>query len=232
MNDIFSTLSQERIEQLRELIAEVLRVNQLFNLTAIREPEEAWTKHIIDSLQGLQTELFEGEKSVIDVGAGAGFPGLALSVARPDLKVTLLDSTRKKCDFMEATAQKFNLNATAINQRAEVAGHDKAFREQFDIATARAVGSLAEVCELAMPFIKRRGHLVLWRGQNARKELQDAKRAIEKLSGDSSNCQVFPYSLPGHELAYHIVVIQKHKFKSTPPAYPRRVGLPKQQPLA
>lgn len=231
MSDILSTLDETRIRGLHNLIDEVLRVNQQFNLTAIRDPKEAWTKHILDSLQGLQTGLFEGAKSVIDVGAGAGFPGLALVVARPELQLTLLDSTRKKCDFIQATAEKFELNAKALNERAEIAGHEKNLREQFDIATARAVGSLPEVCELMMPFIKRRGHLVLWRGQNAHEELQQTKRAIEKLSGDSSTCKVLPYSLPGHELTYHIVVIQKHKFKSTPPGYPRRIGLPKQKPL-
>ena len=232
MNDLEKfQLDDTRAQQLRDLIDEVLRVNRQFNLTAIRDLDEAWTKHIHDSLQGLQTGLFEGEKTVIDVGAGAGFPGLALAVARPELQITLLDSTRKKCDFIGATAEKFNLNAKALNERAEIAGHDKALRESFDIATARAVGSLPEVCELALPFVKRKGHLVLWRGRNAREELQQSRRAIEKLGGDASTHIVLPYTLPGHEITYHIVVIPKHKFMSTPREFPRRVGLPKQKPL-
>jgi 16S rRNA (guanine527-N7)-methyltransferase len=225
------SIAPERRHLLRGLIEEVLRVNQQFNLTAVRDPQGAWTKHILDSLQGLQSGCFEGELRVIDVGAGAGFPGLALAAARPNLHVTLMDSTGKKCDFMRATAKQLELNAQVLCERAETAGHDSQLREQFDVATARAVGSLSEVCELTLPLIKKHGHLVLWRGQNARQELQEAKRAIGHLGGQTSTREdaILPYSLPGHDMTYHIVVI--HKVKATPPQFPRRIGLPKQKPL-
>jgi 16S rRNA (guanine527-N7)-methyltransferase len=142
-----------------------------------------------------------------------------------------MDSTRKKCDFMQATAQKLGLNTQVLCERAETAGHNAQFREHFDIATARAVGSLSEVCELTLPLVKKHGHLVLWRGQNARQELQAAKRAIGHLGGQTSTrADAFlSYSLPGHDMMYHIVVIDK--VKATPPQFPRRVGLPKQKPL-
>ncbi|HEX8236293.1 MAG TPA: 16S rRNA (guanine(527)-N(7))-methyltransferase RsmG [Abditibacteriaceae bacterium] len=230
-NTLLLSVAPERQHLLRALIEEVLRVNQQFNLTAVRDPQEAWIKHILDSLQGLQSGCFEDERRVIDVGAGAGFPGLALAAARPNLQVTLMDSTRKKCDFMQATAQTLELNAQVLCDRAETVGHNARFREQFDVATARAVGSLSEVCELTLPLLKVHGHLVLWRGQNAWQELLEAKKAIARLGGQASTREeaLLPYSLPGHELTYHIVVI--NKIKATPVQFPRRVGLPKQQPL-
>jgi 16S rRNA (guanine527-N7)-methyltransferase len=230
-NALLQSVAPERQQLLRVLIEEVLRVNEQFNLTAVRDPQEAWIKHILDSLQGLHSGCFENELRVIDVGAGAGFPGLALATARPQLHVTLMDSTRKKCDFMQATAQKLNLNAHVLYDRAEEVGQNPQCREQFDVATARAVGSLGEVCELTLPLVKVRGHLVLWRGRNARQELQESKRAITKLGGQTSTREdaILPYSLPGHDMTYHIVVI--NKVKATPPQYPRRVGLPKQKPL-
>ncbi len=233
-------LPPERTGRLRALLDEVLRVNRQFNLTAVRQPDEAWTKHILDSLQGLKTGFFEGARRVADVGAGAGFPGLALAIARPDLRVTLLDSTRKKCDFMAAAIEKFALNADVLCERAEIAGQNKQWREQFDVATARAVGSLGEVCELALPLIKVGGHLVLWRGAQAREELYQSRSALSKLGGAAAGSvaaggvkaeagAVLPYTLPGHNTSYHLVVIEK--VKPTPPGYPRRVGLPKQRPL-
>jgi 16S rRNA (guanine527-N7)-methyltransferase len=230
-NTLFQSVAPERQHLLRALIEEVLRVNQQFNLTAVRDPQEAWIKHVLDSLQGLQSGCFEGEHRVVDVGAGAGFPGLALAAARPNLHVTLMDSTRKKCDFMQATAQKLGLNAQALCERAEEVGQNPLHREQFDVATARAVGSLSEVCELTLPLLKVHGQLILWRGQNARRELLEAKKAIARLGGQASTREdaLLPYSLPGHDLTYHIVVI--HKVKPTPPQFPRRVGMPKQQPL-
>lgn len=220
-------LPPERIEGLRQLLDEVLRVNRQFNLTAVRDVDEAWTKHIIDSLQGLRTGVFEGSKHVVDVGAGAGFPGLALAVARPDLRVTLLEATRKKCDFLAATIAKFSLDAGVLCERAEVTGQDEQWREKFDVATARAVGSLGEVCELALPLVRVGGHLVLWRGAQATEELQRSRRAVETLGGEVRS--LLPYSLPGHDTAYRLVVIEKTK--PTPAGYPRRVGLPKQRPL-
>jgi 16S rRNA (guanine527-N7)-methyltransferase len=227
-DSILDTLPKETIARLHALLDEVLRVNQQFNLTAIRDPQEAWIKHILDSVQGLRTGLFEGTRRVIDVGAGAGFPGLALAVARPELKVLSLDATRKKCDFMRDTAHLLSLNAPVVCARAEKAAHEAPHRERFDLATARAVGSLSEVCELALPFVRVGGHLVLWRGFNAVKELSEAQRALKSLGGASKTAPL-PYSLPGHDLTYHLTVIEK--MKPTPREFPRRDGLPKSQPL-
>jgi len=227
MDELPVALPEERISRLRLLVEEVLRVNQQFNLTAVREAEEAWIKHVLDSLQGLRTGLFEGHRRVVDIGAGAGFPGLVLAVARPELKVTLVEATRKKCDFITATARKFELNAKGLCERAEVVGQDKVRRESFNLATARAVGSLSEVCELALPLVKVGGHAVLWRGPQAHEEVADARGAIKTLGGASK--EPVSYCLPGHEPDYHLVLIEK--VRPTPAQYPRRVGIPKQRPL-
>ncbi len=222
-------LSNEKIDKLHQLIEEVLLVNQQFNLTSVREPEAAWTKHVVDSLQGLKTNLFEGHKAVIDVGSGAGFPGLALAIARPELKLRVLDATRKKCDFMQATSDKFELNVKAMNERAEDAGQSVVWRERFDIGIARAVGGLSEVCELVLPFVKVGGHAILWRGEKGRDEARVSKGAVKILGGAFGENAFFPYYLPDHELKYHILVIEK--IKRTPGPFPRRVGIPKQKPL-
>lgn len=222
-------LNQERGEKLRAVIAAVLETNRQFNLTAVRDPDEAWLKHILDSLQGLRTGLFESEKSVIDIGAGAGFPSLALAAARPELKVTALEITRKKCGFIAATAEKLGLSVEVLCERAEDAGLNRQWREKFDIGVARAVGSFSEVCELTLPFVRPQGHLVLWRGQHAVEEVAASRPAMQKLGADADGVMLYPYYLTGHEMVYHLVVIPK--VKPTPSGFPRRVGLPKQRPL-
>jgi 16S rRNA (guanine527-N7)-methyltransferase len=227
MSEILNSLSPETRKRLHELLDEVLRVNQQFNLTAVRDPQEAWHKHIIDSLQGLETSLFEGSKGVIDVGTGPGFPGLPLAMARPELKVTFLDSTRKKIDFIRATGEKFGLNIKVLNERAEEVGQNAVWRERYAIATARAVGSLSEVCELCLPLVKVGGHLVLWRGEKADEEVKTSRGAMHNLGGKFQT--LLPYHLPENERKYHIVVIEKTKH--TPSIYPRRTGIPKQNPL-
>lgn len=227
MTDVIATLPPDREALLRQLIDEVLTANTQFNLTAIRDPNEAWTKHIVDSLQGLATGCFEGKRRVIDVGSGAGFPGLPLAIGRPKLTVTLLEATRKKCTFLETVSAKLNLTTNIVNTRAEEAGQDRAHREKYDVATARAVGSLSEVAELCLPLVKVGGHVVLWRGQKARDEISLSRRALETLGGTLAS--IVPYRLPHQGLDFHLVVVKK--VSPTPPAFPRRSGMPKQKPL-
>ena len=222
-------LSEEQTELLHRVLDHVLEVNKQFNLTAIRDPEVAWTKHVLDSLQGLETGLFTNKKSVIDVGAGAGFPSLVLAAACPDLRVTALDSTRKKCDFIKATSEQFELGMRVINGRAEDTAQSKVWRERYDLGIARAVGSMSEVCELVLPLVRVGGHAVLWRGENAREETKAANNAIRKLGGKIGANAFIEYSLPDLPLKYHIVVIEKVSL--SPAQYPRRNGLPKSKPL-
>lgn len=228
-SQVFDLVAPARREVLRALVEEVLRVNQQFNLTAVRDFDGAWVKHIEDSLQALPTDLLEGRKSLVDVGAGAGFPGLALAAARPELRVKLLDSTRKKCDFIDGAAKLLELNARAQCGRVEEFGQNPVWRERFDIATVRAVGGFSEVCELALPLVKIGGHLLLWRGALAREEIETGARALKELGADSAAIGVHPYQLAGHDTPYHLLVIPKKR--ATPRMYPRRVGVPKSQPL-
>lgn len=214
-------------DRLRAYLDEVLRANEQFNLTAVRDPETAWTKHILDSLEGARTQLFADAKKVIDIGTGPGFPGAILAIAHPHLEVTLLESIGKKCRFLEEAARKHAPNAGVLCARAEEAAHNSKWREAFDIATARAVGSFTEVCELALPFVEVGGSALLWRGQNAPEEVDSSRRALHKLGGEARVLK--SYRLPCHELEYYLVQVNKQK--RTPPQFPRRVGLPKQKPL-
>ena len=213
---------------LRELITQMLDYNTRVNLTSIREPDAAWNKHVLDSLQGLTTRIFDGDLHVIDVGTGAGFPGLPLAIARPgELKLTFVDSVNKKCEFIRQMNQKFGLGARILNERAEVLGQNPKYRAQFDVATARAVGSLTEVAELTMPFVAPHGYAVLWRGKDAEAEAREFKWPLSRLGGVVQD--VIPYQLPDSEMTYHLTIIQKKS--PTPKTFPRGIGVPKKEPL-
>ena len=214
---------------LRALIDAMLEYNQSVNLTSIREPEAAWNKHILDSLQALQTRVFDGERTVIDVGAGAGFPGLPLALARRgELKLTFIESVGKKCEFIRQMNTRFDLGARVLQARAETVGQDPKYRAQFDIATARAVGSLTEVAELTLPFVAPHGYAVLWRGKDADAEARQFKWPLSRLGGVVQ--EVRAYEIPGGEITYHLTIIQKKS--PTPKQFPRAVGVPKREPLA
>ena len=213
---------------LREMIAAMLDYNTRVNLTSIREPDAAWNKHILDSLQGLQTRIFDGSLNVVDVGAGAGFPGLPLAIARPrELRLTFIESVNKKCEFIRQMNQKFDLRARILCERAEILGQDYRFRAKFDVATARAVGSLTEVAELTMPFVAPHGYAVLWRGKDAEAEAREFKWPLSRLGGVVQ--EVRAYQLPDSEMTYHLTIIQKKS--PTPKTFPRAIGIPKKDPL-
>lgn len=220
-------MTEELESKLRELLARMLEVNKTMNLTAVRDPHDAWNKHILDSLQGLQTELFDENKSIIDVGSGAGFPGLPLGLAVKGMRVSLLDATAKKARYLKEQHEYFGLKGEILNARAEEIGHDPKYRAKFDIATARAVGGFVEVAEYCLPLVKLGGHVVLWRGKDAEAEAQNSEEALDELGGFLKD--VCAYDIPGHELKYHLVTVEKQN--ATPKTYPRRSGLPKSKPL-
>ena len=153
MDSIAGTLSPETQGQLRSLVHELLEANQHVNLTSIRDPDEAWIKHIGDSLQALQLGLFDVPARMVDIGTGAGFPGLPILIARPQLKMTLLESTGKKCAYLKSVATKLGLKVSVLSDRAERAGQSPVYRARYHLATVRAVGKLSEVCELALPLL-------------------------------------------------------------------------------
>lgn len=213
--------------RLRELVALLLVENQKFNLTAVRQSDEAWRRHVLDSLQALHTEVFEGEGRAVDVGSGAGFPGLPLALALPAWKWSFVEATRKKCGFIEQMSAHFELGARVVHARAEEAGRDATLRERFRVATARAVGSFSEVCELCLPFVQVGGFVLLWRGPHAEAEATASEEALDELGGLLRGVEF--YQLPENEARYALVIVEK--VATTPWLFPRAVGLPKRKPL-
>ncbi len=200
--------------------------NEKVNLTSITEPLEIVEKHFLDSAapQGL---IPKGSR-VIDVGTGAGFPGLPLRIVRPDLQLTLLDSLEKRVRFLEEACQIMNLDgAAALHARAEDAARDPALREQFDAAVSRAVANLRVLCEYCLPFVRVGGLFLAWKGPGAEEEGKECEKALRTLGGELS--AILPLDIPGTELDHRVVVIKK--VRQTPAGYPRKAGKPTKNPL-
>ncbi len=190
--------------------------NEKINLTAITEPDEIVIKHFVDSLTVFSAvNIPEGAK-VIDVGTGAGFPGVAMLIARPDLKITLIDSTNKKLNVIRDILEKTELTADVIHIRAEDAGQNKAFREQFDFSTARAVSNLRDLSEYCLPFVKKDGTFISMKSAKADEEIAEAMGAIKILGGEIAEKKNFELGDSGERT---IILIKK--ISSTPAKYPR-----------
>lgn len=222
-------LTEAQLNAFARYSQELIAWNQRVNLTSIVEPSEIVVKHFLDSLSvyqvlpGLPLSL-----SLVDVGSGAGFPGLPLKIALPELRLTLLESTGKKTAFLQHLIQVLNLTGvTILTARAEEAGRQPAQRERYDVAVARAVAPLPVLAEYTLPLVKRGGLVIVQKGQHPADELKAAANALGILGGKIS--QVLPVTVPGLEAERHLVVIQKNK--STPPQYPRRPGLPAKKPI-
>ncbi len=221
-----AVLSEEQLAQLALFGGLVLQANQKINLTAIKEPKEFAQKHIIDSLS-LLPHMVEGAKTLVDIGSGAGFPGLPLAIALPELQVTLLESVEKKCRFLaEAVAILRLPNVKIVVGRAEEYGQKKG-RGQFDLATARAVSELPVLLEYALPLLKKGGSFVAYKGPKAQEELAQARGALAKLGGGFYVS--FPYT---NGSAEQLILLQFVKEEETPAAYPRKAGIPKKNPLS
>lgn len=199
--------------------------NERMNLTNV-PPAEAWRTHFADSLLPLaQGELFPHNASLIDVGTGAGLPGLPLAIARPDLEVVLLDALNKRCLFLEEVVTALNLtNVRVVHARAEDGARGE-LRESFDIACGRAVAQLRVLAEYLMPYVRVGGHALCWKGPAAKEEAQDAANAVRVLGGRVQ--AIVPISLP--ETDHQLVVIKKNR--PTPGMYPRAAGTPARKPL-
>ena len=164
---------------------------------------------------------------VIDVGTGAGFPGVVLLIARPDLKMTLLDGTNKRLVFIDSLLRELGLNADIVHQRAELAGKDADFREKYDLVTARAVANLNTLGEYCLPFVKVGGKLICLKGPKASDEAAEAKRAIKILGGELES--ISEYEIPDADLKHNAVIIKK--ISQTPTKYPRKAPKPAKEPL-
>ncbi len=201
--------------------------NEKMNLTAITEPGEVLEKHFLDSLTPLLALPIKQGGKLIDVGTGAGFPGIPLKLLRPDLELTLLDGLNKRLVFLGEVCERLGIGANRIHKRAEEAGLDKKMREAYDVAIARAVAPLNILCEYCIPLVKMKGHFIAMKGPGAQKELEEAEHAIELLGGERT--KIHSLTLPGGE-ERNLVIVQKRRF--TPKGYPRHGGTITKHPLS
>ena len=221
-------LSDEQLAKFERLTGLLLSWNERMNLTAITDPRQIVIKHYLDALTlGLAAPQFDGMR-LLDVGAGAGFPGLPLAIAHPKLALTLLDATAKKLRFVEAVSQALGLrNVGVLHARAEDASHQRDHREGYDIVVARAVAKMPVLAEYTLPFCRLGGKVIAMKGSAAHEETQAAACAIAKLGGALTS--IYEVRLPTLEMPRHLVVITK--VKPTAKVYPRQAGTPSRQPL-
>lgn len=218
--------SVEQIEQFYKYMNLLIEWNEKMNLTAITEPKEIILKHFIDSITILK--YIDDNSKLVDVGTGAGFPGVPLSIMNPTLKITLVDSLNKRLIFLEEVVKELNLkNIEIVHARAEEFGQNKNYREKFDVATSRAVANLATLSEYLVPLVKIDGKSISMKAANAKEEINDAKKAIEVLGGKIEKIEEF--DLPESDIGRTIIIIDKNK--CTPAKYPRKAGTPAKEPI-
>lgn len=211
-------VNREQAEKFQLYLEMLLEWNEKINLTAITDPHEAVVKHFIDSLTFIKTVSIKQNAKIIDVGTGAGFPGVVIKIMRPDVKLTLLDSLNKRLIFLKELLSKLGLDAEFVHKRAEEAGKIQGMRESYDIATARAVAGMNTLCEYCIPLIKMKGQFVAMKGPGFDEEMETAKKAINIL-GCKVN-KVEKIILPDSESSErNIAILQKLRF--TPKDYPR-----------
>ena len=227
-NDLQIFATEQNKQAFAALCEHILTVNKVHNITAIKDVPGVITKHFADSLT-IAKHIPEGA-SVIDVGTGGGFPTLPLAIARPDLKITAIDSTAKKITHVQNTAHMFGLNGvTAIAGRAEELAQTK-MRESFDVATARAVSELRILCELTLPFVKIGGVLISMKGASGEKETRDAEKAIKQLGGQLiSEHKLTLKDVDGNEDERYLVIVKK--ISRTPNNFPRQYAQILKKPL-
>lgn len=220
-------LSSESLDRFDKYAEMLVETNKTLNLTAITEPDEIVTKHFCDCLSLLkEVEIPQGAK-LIDVGTGAGFPGVVLLIARPDLKITLMDSTNKRLVFVQSVVDALGLKANVVHSRAEEAGKNPAFREKYDFATARAVANMQTLSEYCLPFLKVGGLFAAMKGAKASDELSVAKGAIKILGGQVHSAKEFNLFDCGERS-----ILCVKKISQTPSKYPRPSAQIAKKPLA
>ena len=218
--------SVEQMDKFYKYMNLLIEWNEKMNLTAIIEPNEIILKHFIDSITILK-DIKDGS-TVVDVGTGAGFPGIPLSIMNPALKITLVDSLNKRLIFLQEVINELDLkNVELVHARAEEFGRNKKYREKFDVATSRAVANLATLSEYLLPLVKINGKAISMKAGNASQEIEDAKKAIKTLGGNINNIEEF--NLPQSDIGRTIIIIDK--IKETPGKYPRKSGTPAKEPI-
>lgn len=226
-------LSEKQLAQFMNYYELLVEWNSFMNLTAITEFDEVIVKHFLDSITlgfafGKTGIPFTGKEKVIDIGTGAGFPGIPLKIVYPDMQITLLDSLNKRIKFLDAVIEKLGLcGIEAIHGRAEDFSRPGQLREQYDLCVSRAVANLATLSEYCLPYVKEGGYFVPYKSEKTQDEVQDAGNALNILGGEITN-QV-EYNLADTDIYRNLIFIRKHK--KTPAKYPRKSGLPAKEPL-
>ena len=203
--------------------------NKVMNLTGITEFQEVLIKHFLDSLACVKAVDMSRIKRIMDIGTGAGFPGVPLKIAFPHLEACLLDSLKKRVNFLEETFQMLKLeNITAIHGRAEEYAKNKQYRETYDLCVSRAVSNLATLSEYCLPYVKTGGYFISYKSGTVQEEVEQAQKAVKILGGKIQD--VVYFQLPDSEIQRSLVVIEK--IKATPGRYPRKAGTPLKEPLS
>ena len=232
LDQLSITLSGEQKQQFLTYYEYLVEKNKVMNLTAITEYEEVITKHFLDSLAVVKTSCFKPEKlagkRLIDIGTGAGFPGIPLKIAFPELEILLLDSLNKRINFLNEVTEMLGLTKiNTVHGRAEDYAKQKGYRESFDFCVSRAVANLSTLSEYCIPFVKQGGCFISYKSGSVDQELIQAEKAVKILGGQRE--EVVRFSLADTDMDRSFVVIRKAK--PTPKKYPRKAGLPSKEPL-
>ncbi len=226
-------LSEEQVKSFRLFYELLLEYNGMYNLTAIKEENDVIYKHFADSLSVMKFSGCEdiktiNDRMVIDVGTGAGFPGIPLKIVNPDMKLTFIDSVNKKLNFIKEVCKQLNFkNIDIIHGRAEDFGNNSNYREKYDICLSRAVAALPVLSELCIPFVKTSGVFISYKGSDIENEIKSSEHAIKILGGYINGKENF--TIPDSDIKRTFIIIRK--LNSTPKEYPRKAGVPVKHPL-
>ena len=224
--EINIVFTEEQLQKFYQYMILLIEWNEKINLTAIVEAKEIILKHFIDSLTIIK--YIEPNKSVIDIGTGAGFPGIPVKIMREDLDITLLDSLNKRIHFLNEVIQKLELkNITAVHARIEEYAKNKQYRETFDVATSRAVANLTTLSEYMLPMVALKGMAICMKGSEISEEISKSKNSIKLLGGKIDKIEEF--TLPKSDNKRNLILIKKER--QTPSKYPRKPGIPSKEPL-
>ena len=221
-------LTEEQTKMLESYRDGILEINKSMNLTRVCDPEEFWYKHVLDSMACVGLDCYKDAKKVLDLGTGAGFPGIPLAVFSPNKEFLLVDSVGKKLKAVEGEVKNIGLqNVSFVHGRAEDLARDSAYRESFDLCVSRAVAFLPVLLEYCLPFIRVGGYLVSYKGPDYAEEIEASSKALKKLGGEIVSVE--SAGLENKELEHHMIVIRKTS--PTPKSYPRKAGTPSKSPL-
>ncbi len=226
-NQIINSAIREKYDKFEIYREYLVEKNKYMNLTNIVEKDEVYKKHFLDSLSVF---LFDGLKegnSVIDIGTGAGFPAVPMKIMMPSLEITLMDSLKKRVNFLEEVGHNISLDMNYVHGRAEDYGRRKDFREKFDIAVSRAVANFSTLLEYALPFVKVGGFFIALKGRAYKEELESSKRALKELGSEVMD--IMDVNIPCTDLSHKLIIVKKHQ--PIVDKYPRKAGTPQKKPL-